>query len=240
MSRQPFRPRTFVLAHGAWHGGWCYARVAEYLRGQGHRVFAPTLTGLGERSHLARLGVIDCSTHIRDVLGVIRWEQLDEVVLCGHSYGGLVVGGVADAMPERIASIVYLDAVIPEDGKSMLDHLDPSMAESCRSAVVDGLLPPFPAEMLAVNPADRAMVDALCTPQPFGTYTERLSLTGAHLGVARKTYVWASAWAGAQRVAQTHYRQAVDAGWDTFEVAGGHDLMLDAPDEVAGILAQAI
>lgn len=239
MTRSPPKPSDFVLVHGAWHGGWCYARVAERLRAKGHRVFTPTLTGLGERSHLARLGGIDCSTHIRDVLGVIRWEQLHEVVLCGHSYGGLVIGGVADAMPERIASIVYLDAVIPEDGKSMLDHLDPQMAEGCRAAVVDGLLPPFPAEMLGVNPADLAMVDELCTPQPFGTYTERLSLTGAHLGVARKTYVWASAWGGAPRVADAHYRPAIDAGWETFEVAGGHDLMLDAPDEVARILAQA-
>jgi pimeloyl-ACP methyl ester carboxylesterase len=203
-------------------------------------VFTPTLTGLGERSHLASLGAIDCSTHIRDVLGVIRWEQLDGVVLCGHSYGGLVIGGVADAMPERIASVVYLDAVIPEDGKSMLDHLDPQMAEGCRAAVVEGLLPPFPAEMLGVNSADRAMVDALCTPQPFGTYTERLSLTGAHQAVARKAYVWASAWAGAQRVAETHYRQAADAGWETFEVSAGHDLMLDAPDDIARILARVI
>src|SRR5688500_14307656 len=96
--------RDLVLVHGAWHGGWCYARVAEALRASGHRVFTPTLTGLGERSHLASLGEVGLGVHIRDVLNVIRWEQLEEVVLCGHSYGGLVVGGVADAVPERIAS----------------------------------------------------------------------------------------------------------------------------------------
>lgn len=239
MTNSPGKPSDFVLVHGAWHGGWCYARVAERLRAKGHRVFTPTLTGLGERSHLAGPGV-DCRTHVTDVVNLIRWERLNDVVLCGHSYGGLIAGGVADAIPEKIASMVYLDAVIPEDGKSMLDYLDPAMAEACRAAVIDGLLPPFPAEMLGVNPADRAMVDALCTPQPFGTYTERLALSGAHLRVARNTYVWASAWGGAQRVRETHYRQATDAGWATFEVAAGHDLMLDAPAEVAEILLQAI
>src|SRR5277367_5938777 len=81
--------RAFVLVPGAWHGGWCYARVAEILRARGHRVFTPTLTGVGERSHLAQLGVVNCSTHVQDVVNVIKWEQLDDVILCGHSYGGI-------------------------------------------------------------------------------------------------------------------------------------------------------
>ena len=240
MPKAMARPRDFVLVHGAWHGGWCYARVAERLRAAGHRVFTPTLSGLGERAHLARLGKIDLSVHIGDVTGVIGWEQLQDVVLCGHSYGGLVVGAVADAMPERIASLVYLDAIIPEDGKAMLDYLEPAMAAGFVQAAKEnhGLLPPVPAAVLGVNPADQAMVDALCTPQPFATYTQSLALSGGHLAIAKTAYVRATDWPGAERTREAHDHRAKADGWAVFEAAGGHDLMLDAPAEVARILLQ--
>lgn len=234
--------RNFVLVHGAWHGGWCYARVATILRAHGHRVFTPTLSGLGERSHLAALGEIGLNVHIDDIVGVIRWERLDEIVLCGHSYGGLVVGGVADRIPERIASLVYLDAIVPEDGKAMLDYLEPEMAAAFVRMATEhgGLLPPIPAAALGVNAADQAMVDALCTPQPFATYTQRLSLAGAHPDVATKVHVRATGWPGAERTAQAHRRRATEAGWAVAEISGGHDLMLDAPDAVAQVLLAAL
>jgi len=104
---------TFVLVHGAWHGGWCWRRVADRLRHDGHAVFAPTLTGLGERSHLLRPG-IDLATHVADIVNVMQWERLSDVVLCGHSYGGFVISGVAEATPALIRSIVFLDAFLPE------------------------------------------------------------------------------------------------------------------------------
>jgi pimeloyl-ACP methyl ester carboxylesterase len=235
------RPRNYVLVHGAWHGGWCYTRVADTLRASGHRVFTPTLTGLGERSHLAGLSEVGLGVHIRDILNVIRWEQLDEVVLCGHSYGGLVVGGVADAAPERIASLVYLDAIIPDDGKCMLDYLEPGMAAAFAAAAAahGGHLPPIAAAALGVNPTDEALVDALSTPHPFASYTERQTLSGAYMAIAKMAYVRATAWAGAGSTAQPHYQRAKAAGWAVFDVAGGHDLMLDAPDEVARILLEA-
>jgi pimeloyl-ACP methyl ester carboxylesterase len=113
---------SFVLVHGAWHGGWCYARVAKILRAAGHDVFTPTLTGLGERSHLMR-PEINLDTHIADVLNVVKWEDLSNVVLSGHSYGGIVVTGVADAIPDKIAAIVYLDAHVPWDGDSTMSFL---------------------------------------------------------------------------------------------------------------------
>src|ERR1700738_4289954 len=106
---------TFVLVHGAWHGGWCWRRVADRLRGSGHVVFTPTLTGLGERAHLLRSD-IDVGTHIADVVNVIKWERLSDVVLCGHSYGGFIISAVAEQMAAAIRSIAFLDAFLPNDG----------------------------------------------------------------------------------------------------------------------------
>src|SRR4029079_17389554 len=109
---------TFVLVHGAWHGGWCWRRVADRLEAQGHKVFSPTLPGLGERNHLMRAG-INVSTHVTDVVNLIKWEGLSGIVLCGHSYGGLVVSGAAEQAAAVIGSIVFLDAFVPENGDSM-------------------------------------------------------------------------------------------------------------------------
>src|ERR1700742_4412071 len=116
-------PATFVLVHGAWHGAWCWRRVADRLARSQSRVFTPTLTGLGERSHLLRNDV-NLSTHIVDVLNLIDWEDLSDVILCGHSYGGFVVSGVAELAQARIKSIVFLDAFVPENGDNMADASD--------------------------------------------------------------------------------------------------------------------
>ena len=111
---------NFVLVHGAWHGGWCWVRVAHQLRLYGHRVVTPTLTGLGKRAHLLNRA-INLDTHISDVIATIEAEELHDVVLCGHSYGGCVITGVADRATERLSAVVYLDAFIPEDGQSQRD-----------------------------------------------------------------------------------------------------------------------
>ena len=111
--------KTFVLVHGAWHGGWCWRRVADRLEGKGHKVFVPTMTGLGDRSHLLTKG-INLDTHITDIVNVLKWEDLKDIVLVGHSYGGIIVSGVADQMHDKIASIVFLDAFVPEDGDSLV------------------------------------------------------------------------------------------------------------------------
>ena len=181
-------PYTFVLVHGAWHGGWCWQRVADRLRGGGHTVFTPTLTGLGERSHLLRAG-IDLKTHIADVVNVMKWEGLSDVVLCGHSYAGYPVSGALEQIGSAISSIVYLDSFLPENGDSILEKGNPRVAETIRTAVEKKQLslPPLPASFFQVNEADRAWVDSMCTPQPLGTYTEKLVLTGAREGIARKT-----------------------------------------------------
>lgn len=111
---------TFVRVHGAWSGGWCYARVAALLRARGHTVFTPTLTGQGERAHLLS-GAINLTTHIEDVLGVFKFERLNDVVLAGHSYGGMVITSVADRIADKIKALAYLDAFVPEDGQSLFD-----------------------------------------------------------------------------------------------------------------------
>ncbi len=128
---------TFVLVHGAWHGGWCWRRVSDRLERQGHKVFTPTLTGLGERSHLLRAG-INVSTHITDVANVLKWEGLSDVVLCGHSYGGLVVSGVAEQMGPAIGSIVFLDAFVPENGDSMAALTSQAVRDNLKIAAERG------------------------------------------------------------------------------------------------------
>src|SRR6202044_2874776 len=128
---------TFVLVHGAWHGGWCWQRVAERLNRDGHRVFTPTLTGLGERSHLLRTG-INLQTHIADVVNLMKWEGLTDVVLCGHSYGGFVVSGLAEQMASALGSIVFLDAFVPRDGEAALDITSPGARDLIPPALQRG------------------------------------------------------------------------------------------------------
>src|SRR6476619_3074890 len=141
------RPATFVLVHGAWHGGWCWKKLTPLLREAGYDVFAPTLTGLGERSHLLTRDV-GLDTHITDIGQVLEYEDLTNVVLVGHSYGGMVITGVADRAGDRIAQLVYLDAAHPINGEGLAD-VAPEMMQLARSVgeVVNGVevvLQPFP------------------------------------------------------------------------------------------------
>ena len=230
---------TFVLVHGAWHGGWCWQRVADRLRHNGHVVFTPTLTGLGERSHLLRAG-IDLTTHVTDVVNVMKWEELSDVVLCGHSYGGMVISGVADQMAAAIRSIVFLDAFVPKNGEAVQDLTSAAVVEIAHAAMARGeiTMPPRPAEAFGVNAADRAWVDRLCVGQPIGTFTQKLALTGARDRIARKSYIRAASYPnpGFDRALAT---ARSDPSWRTYEVSCGHDVMVDAPDRLTEILLEA-
>jgi pimeloyl-ACP methyl ester carboxylesterase len=186
---------TFVLVHGAWSGGWCYGRVADLLRARGHRVFAPTLTGQGERSHLLA-GSVNLTTHMTDVMNVFHYEGLSGVVLAGHSYGGMVVTGVADRIPEKVAALVYLDAFLPEDGQSLFDINIPANTQRFVANAGDcgGLaVPPPPAAFFNVNANDAARVDALATPFPMAAMAERLTLTGKHKTIRKHVYAHGTA-----------------------------------------------
>ena len=139
---------TFVLVHGAWHGGWCWTRVARKLRAAGHEVHTPTLTGLGERAHLLTRDV-DLDTHIADILGLFEAEEIEDAVLCGHSYAGMVITDVADRIADRLRAIVYLDAFVPDHGQSLFDLYGEDRTADARAlAASDGdgwRMPPRPA-----------------------------------------------------------------------------------------------
>jgi pimeloyl-ACP methyl ester carboxylesterase len=171
---------TFVLVHGGFAGGWVWQDVAVRLRSAGQDVYTPTLTGLGERAHLAAPDV-GLGTHVRDIVAVLEYENLEDVVLVGHSYGGFVVAGVVDRAPERIAHVVFLDALIPEDGEAVSDLYDPAVAETIQAQVEAGdgwRLPPLPP-----------VTDPRFTPQPSRTFLEPLDLTDAEADGPARTYI---------------------------------------------------
>jgi pimeloyl-ACP methyl ester carboxylesterase len=230
---------TFVLVHGAWHGGWCWRRVADRLRSDGHAVFTPTLTGLGERSHLLRPG-IDLATHVADIVNVMRCERLSDVVLCGHSYGGFVISGVAEEMPALIRSIVFLDAFVPESGDTVQKLAPPALQDAIRAALQRGDLgmPPRSAEAWGVNAADRQWVDDFCGPQPIGTFTSPIALSGARENIARKTYIRAKGYNNPS-FDREFARPQSDPSWHCHQVPCGHDVMIDMPDRLTELLLQA-
>jgi len=231
---------VFVLTHGAYHGGWCWRDVARRLRAEGHEVFTPTLTGLGERSHLLTPAV-NLSTHVTDVANVLLWEDLKDVILVGHSYGGMVVTGVADRLADRIADIVYLDAIVPEDGQSTLDVQPPGrrewMVERARaSGGVAGA--PVDAEVYGVvEPKAKAWVEAKCTPQPFAALSQKLRISGKPAErIARRLYILCTD--PPLPYMRRFYDMAIAApGWEAMELATGHDAMVTAPDALTEILA---
>ncbi len=231
---------THVLVHGAWGGGWKFARVAEALRKRGHIVFTPTLTGQGERSHL-QSAAINLTTHVTDILNVIRYEDLSDVVLLGHSYGGMVITAVADAVPQKIKALVYLDAFIPEDGKSLFDLNIPANTQVFidRAGALGGLfVPPPPAAFFGVNEKDAPRVDALAAPHPIATMMEKIKLGGGYRRVNRRVYVHGTK-LPRQSPFKPFYEQAQREGWEAHALPCGHDVMLDKPDELTEILDKA-
>jgi pimeloyl-ACP methyl ester carboxylesterase len=228
---------TFVLVHGAWSGGWCYAKVAALLRARGHTVFTPTLTGQGERAHLFS-GTINLSLHIADVLGVVHYERLSEIVLAGHSYGGMVITGVADRVAGKIRALAYLDAFIPDDGQSLLDINIPANTQRFLEAAGahGGLAVPAPsAAYFGVNAADAATVEALATPFPLGCFSEKLKLSGAYRAVKRHLYVHGTVLPRASPF-RPFYQRALAQGWSAHALGCGHHVMLDLPEETAALL----
>ena len=232
---------TFVLVHGAWHGSWCWKRVRQDLQARGHAVFTPTLTGVGERSHLLARNV-DLETHVLDVVNLIAWEDLHDLVLCGHSYGGCVVTGVADRLPERIRALVYLDAFVLDDGECLVDHLPDDqrerMYDGTRASGDDWRVPPIPAAVFAVNVADRDWVDRQCTPHPLACFEERLKLAGGISRIKDVHYILATGFREGSPF-PPFYARAQKKHWKATTIESGHDVMLDKPQELVAMLLEA-
>jgi pimeloyl-ACP methyl ester carboxylesterase len=230
--------KTFVLVHGASQGGWCWRRVSDQLERRGHKAFTPTLTGLGERSHLMSANV-NLDMHITDVVNVIKWESLQGIVLVGHSYGGWVVSGVAEQMLPAISAIVFLDAFMPENGQKGLDLNSERSKAEIAGALQRGDIsrPPPPATTWNVNEKDRAWVDAKQTAQPIGVSLQPIRLTGAREKVARKTYIRATDYFN-PNFDRFYAKTKADPSWRTYAVHCGHDVMIDMPDRLVEILEE--
>lgn len=230
--------KTFVLVHGSWHGGWCWSRVARALRNQGHDVYTPTLTGLGERSHLMS-GLITLDTHITDVVNVIKWENLENIVLVGHSYAGFVVSGVAERASPAISSIVFLDAFLPENGQKVVDLAPPELRATSLAAIARNEVsrPVPPAKAFGVNDKDQPWVDAKTTPQPALVSVQPIVLTGARDKIGKKTYIRATSYPN-PKFDEYFARLKGDQAWRTFGVPCGHDVMVDMPERLAEILVE--
>ena len=226
---------TFVLIHGAWRGAWTWKRVRPLLAAAGHQVFTPTLSGLADRNHLLTPD-IGLETHIEDVSNLLAWEELHDVVLVGHSYGGVVVRHVADRFRDRIRSLVYLDAFVPEDGRSLVDYL-PDGGEHFRSlsaATGEGwMLPPAPAAEFGDDPKDIQWIDQKSTLHPLSTFETAARLGGACDQIDNIGYIFASNWAGPFR---QFYDMALARGWWCETMPCGHDIMTDMPDGLASLL----
>ncbi|MFD5055632.1 alpha/beta fold hydrolase [Streptomyces tendae] len=227
---------TYVLLHGAWHGGWAWQRVVPLLRAAGHEVHAPTLTGLSDRAHLLSPSV-GLSTHIEDVVALLEAHDARDVVLVGHSYAGQVVTGVADRIPQRVARRVYLDAFVGDDGEAAIDLQPETVAGHYRDSVAGPgfgwLIPVRSLQVLGVT--DQADVDwltARLTPHPWLTYTEPLRLTGAGDKVAA-SFIECTDW---MRVFETHAERAAERGWPVHTIPTGHEAMVTAPGALAELL----
>ena len=239
MSNPP--PPCFVLVHGAWHGAWCWHRVLPLLRAAGAQAHAVTLTGVGERAHLLS-SVTGLETHVQDVLALIEAEELEHVVLVGHSYGGMVVTGVADVLlaqaPERLASMVYLDAVVPHSGESWSStHSAETIAARLQSAEDSGgfAFAPPDAAVFGLEGVDREWVNRRQTPQPLAVYRSPLRFDEARLGSVPRLFIDCSAPA-LPTIAVSRERVRETPGWQVQSLATGHDAMVSAPDALAAAL----
>ncbi len=230
--------KTFVLLHGAFHGGWCWERVAAPLRARGHRVTTPTQTGLGERRHLISRD-ITLGTFVDDLVNHMLFEDLTGVTLVGHSFGGNAISGAAERIPERIAELVYLDSIVIEGGVRPFDTL-PAEVVAARTRLAEETsagvsIPPPPAAAFGVlDPGDAAWLEARMTPHPLSTFQSPLPITappgnglpGRYIVCTDPIYL----------PLEAARRWVAQAGWPVEEIATGHDAMVTAPDALIEML----
>lgn len=219
---------NFVLIPGMCHGGWCFEEVTEGLRAHGHTVHPLTLTGLSERSHLGP-GAVNLETHVRDVTGVLEAENIRDAVLVGHSYGGMVITGAADRAPGHVASLVYVDAMVPGHGDSCWNLVTDQERRWYMDVVDSGY---------AVRPLP--FFDARATPHPLASLLQPLQMAGDLAHIRRKVYVYAAGWDGPSPFTSVYERLREEPGWTAHALAGGHNLMRDAPQDLLKTLLDAV
>jgi len=232
---------VYVLIHGAWHGGWCWKRAASRLRGQGHEVYAPSLTGSGERKHLLS-PAIGMDTYVQDVVNLIEYEELSDVVLVGHSAAGAVVSKAAESAQPRLKRLVYVDAVVLPSGKSMFDVFPPQWTEGMRNSAKtqgEGWRMPPEQDMIFsffasdCNDADKQWLWRMVTPQPIKPYEDKVDLSRFYQLSIPKTYIRCTkSQAGIPR------NVAEKFGMQYVEIEAGHDPMVSQPEQFVAILAE--
>jgi pimeloyl-ACP methyl ester carboxylesterase len=232
----------YVLVPGAWHGAWCWARVLPLLRAAGCVSHAVTLTGVGDRAHLFSTGV-RLAVHIQDVINLISCEELDHVVLVGHSYAGMVITGVADTLLQQerpvLQHLVYLDAIVPHPGESWSSQQPPdAVAARIKSAMTEGggvAIPPPDPKVFGLEGGDYEWAKRRMTPQPLGLYQETLQFGEARVAKLPRTFIDCTNPALAA-IAPMRKRVRDEAGWRVLELKAGHDSMISAPRQLAEIL----
>jgi pimeloyl-ACP methyl ester carboxylesterase len=239
-----------VLVHAAWHGGWCWKKVAPLLRERGHEVHTPTLTGLGDRAHLVN-PEIGLETHIQDVVNILEYEDLNRVILVGHSSSGAVITGVAERVPERLAHVVYLDAFVPDDGQSLMDLIPPDRRQGMEQRVqAEGqgwLLPslaPVPWDQFLRDAwriseeADRRWMLPRLGPTPFKIFKDPVRRSNLAASKLPCTFIRCLQWPNPvfDRTADMAKRTA---GWRYRELAASHEPFVTHPQELASLLLEA-
>jgi pimeloyl-ACP methyl ester carboxylesterase len=218
---------TYVLIPGACHGGWCFDNVADKLRSHGHRVLAITLTGVAERAHLLHAGV-NLETHIADVVAEMAAHDVSNAVLVGHSYGGMVIAGVADRMPDKVDSLVFIDALVPRDGESCWHLVNDEERQWYIEVDDTGYgVPPMP------------FFDSRATAHPLASFLQRIKLSGDLNRFRRRDFVYALKWPGDSPLRPSYDRVRDDPNWNVHELDGAHNLMRDNPEDLLRILLDA-
>ncbi|NIG55517.1 alpha/beta fold hydrolase [Chitinophaga sp. Cy-1792] len=228
---------VFVLVHGAWHGGWCWQEVSQRLTAQGYKVYTPTLSGLGEHKNTLNESV-GLDTHISDIINLLTMEDLHNVVLVGHSYAGAVIEGVADSIPGRLRSLIFLDAIIAENGQS-LHELQPAEMQASEQRNIDAKQPlaPFPVQIFGVtDPVKAAWVTARLTDQPFLTFAQQIKLHHALGNGLPRTYI---ACTNPQLPIMARMSEkAKSLGWQHVDMNTGHDAMITDPAGLSKLLSK--
>lgn len=233
---------TFVLVHGAWHGGWCWKKVKSLLLSSGHDVYTPSLMGMGEHVHMLSQE-IDLNTHIQDIVTLLEYENLCNVILVGHSYAGMVISGVAEKIRERLAQIVYLDAFLPENGKSLMEYWNDPRVDVLVQKLGDSWLVPWTEQLLTlsdlgvINPSDVTWMTPRMGDQPYKTFTQPVQFSKDAIKSLQVTYIQTSELPFFTEAA----KRAKAQGFDSYELlTAQHNAMVTQPQELTNILLNII